>query len=395
MLTSSNKTNISKIVTRDVVVGCIVNAAMGVLYVWGLFLFPMENALSTTRSVLSIVPALALVSFTIGMVVHSYFLRSMPVRVYAVLVFSLTAGGHLLFFWSGSFVALAVGYGLCFGFGAGLGYGLALALAGRVQADIRSISIGIVMASFAISGVFLSSIFAGIIAKTDPAFSFGAIGLGIAVVGCLVVFLLGPIKLQFSAGKSSGWQIAEIIEFGFLRLAFTFFVLCYIGLMVVSHSTGILQALDVPSGLVDIAPAAFTGGYIVGCLLGGKLVEILSHRIALVIAVLVTAGGLVTLLVAANGTALIGIAAVGAVFGSTASLMPVLIGAQYGNDRIGEIYGKLMVSYGAAGLLAPWATGYLYEKYHNYTVTILTCIAGCILVIAMVLAANDRKSDIG
>lgn len=84
-----------------------------------------------------------------------------------------------------------------------------------------------------------------------------------------------------------------------------------------------------------------------------------------------------------------------AVFGSTASLMPVLIGAQYGNDRIGEIYGKLMVSYGAAGLLAPWATGYLYEKYHNYTSTILICITGCILVIAMVLAVNDRKSDIG
>lgn len=386
-----DRKNVSKIVTRDVIVGCIVNATMGVLYVWGLFLLPMENTFSGTRTMLSLVPAFALVSFTLGMVVHVYLLRSMPVRVFTALVFILTAGGHLLFFYSGSFTSLVVGYGLVFGFGSGLGYGLALALAGRAPEEFRSLSIGIVMASFAVSGVILSSLFAGFVAASSPVNSFGVIGLGISVVGCLVTILLGRTKLQFVPQSKSKWKVGEMLDPGFLILAFTFFVLCYAGLMVVSHSTGILQSKSIAAGSVELAPGAFTGGYIIGCLFGGKLVELLSPRVALLSAILITVCGLVILLFAATGIVLLGIAAIGAVFGSTASLMPVLIGAQYGTDRIGDVYGKLMVSYGAAGLIAPWATGYFYENFESYSVALGLSIGACLIVFLTVLARTDHK----
>jgi len=363
---------------------------MGILYVWGLFLLPMERSLSVARSTLSIVPALALVSFTVGMVAHTYLLRSMSLRAYAILVFALTGAGHLLFWYGQNLGALMSGYGLCFGFGAGLGYGLALALAGQVRAEVRSLSIGIVMAAFALSGVFLSSMFAGTIATSAPESSFGVIGFSIFAIGLLVVLSLRFIQIRpVSPGRTKG-QFSEIFELGFIRLAATFFVLCYIGLMVVSHSTGILEARNVPSWMVEIAPAAFTGGYIVGCLFGGKIVESLSTQLALLVTVLITAAGLVALLAGGKELSLPGVVAIGVVFGSTASLMPVLIGAQYGAGRVGEIYGRLMVSYGAAGLIAPWFTGYLYERFNSYTVALSVGISACVFVILMTFL-NARK----
>ena len=50
---------------RLLAAACLTNVAMGILYVWSLLLLPMETALGQPRSVLSLVPTLALVTFTL------------------------------------------------------------------------------------------------------------------------------------------------------------------------------------------------------------------------------------------------------------------------------------------------------------------------------------------
>lgn len=366
-----------------VLAGAIINAAMGVLYVWGLFLLPLETSLNVSRSSLSLAPAVALVSFTIGMMMHSWLLQRCPLPVYILIAFALCGGGHALFWVGGSLVALITGYGVLFGSGAGLGYGLSLALASRVPAAARSWTIGLVMAAFAFSGTVLSIVFAGPIARSDPASSFGVAALCFAATGIVVSLMLRNETFGSDRPSKPVLRWRDALQPQFLRLAFTFFVLCYAGLMVMSHATGMLASQGASSRFVAAGPAVFTAAYILGCLGGGKAVETCSRRLALVCANGIMAAGLVILLTSHGWAALWGIAAIGAVFGSTASLMPVLIADIFGLDRVGAVYGRLMVCYGSAGLLAPWLSGLAFEYFHGYSAPLI--LALCLLAFAAAL----------
>lgn len=378
---------------RLLLLACLVNAAMGILYVWSLFLLPMETFLDVSRSTLSLVPAFSLVFFTLGMVVHARLLRRLTFRPFALLSFFLAGGGYLLFAWGTSYATLLLGYGVLFGFGSGLGYGLALALVTQMPAEIRSTALGIVMAAFAISGVALSSFLAGTIREADPSRSFLAIGVVLILVGLTVALLLPALSVSPGASAASGRSFRDDIrDPKFLKLGLVFFTICYVGLMVVAHATGILAAQGLSPTLVGLAPGTFTFGYIVGSFAGGKLVDVLSGPRMLVASNVLAALGLLILTLPASPLLLAGTFAIGIVFGGSASLMPALIGEQYGVERIGDVYGKLMVAYGAAGLVAPWLSGRFYSATGSYAVSLVVAIVLCVAGILLARSTGASRN---
>jgi MFS transporter, OFA family, oxalate/formate antiporter len=391
---------LSGYLTKNLIVACLINAAMGLLYIWSLFLLPLESSLSVERSTLSIAPALALVTFTCGMAVHDRLLRALSLRAFALVSFALCGGGHILFGLFPSIWTLLIGYGLGFGFGAGLGYGLALALATRTPSRVRALSIGITVAAFAAGGVILSSLLASTIAETDPRLSFAVIGACLIALGIVIGVLLqgrpNDNQANNEARKEGPTSSPSLFSAPFLRLALSFFFICYVGLMVVSHIAGMLAAKHLSTRLVDLGPVVFTLGYFIGSLFGGKLVEAITGRPALIISNVLAAAGLGILAAPSGSWALVGALLVGAVFGSSASFVPTLIGEQYGSDQIGPVYGKLMVSYGTAGLLAPWLTGIIYANAASYAFSFIigaaACAAGLLMALTMARSADGRAS---
>lgn len=369
---------------RLLAAACLTNVAMGVLYVWSLFLMPIEAALAQPRSVLSLVPTLALVSFTLGMFLHDRLLRWLGFRAFALLAFGLAGAGHLVFALSGSLAGLMLGYGIIFGFGAGFGYGLALALVIQLPENRRSLAIGLVMAAFAVSGIALSSLLAEPIRVTPPDRSFLMIGGAVLAFG-LVVAALMPRKVSAVAGQSAAGSPLrqDFTEARFLTIFLVFFSICFSGLLVVSHSSGIVAAQGAGDRLTGLTPGAFTLGYVLGSFFAGRLVEAWSGRIMLLVFNILGGIGLALFLLPASPLALLAAAAIGVVFGGSASLMPVLIGEQYGASRIGEIYGKLMLAYGAGGLIAPVLSGKIYSATGGYTwsigLALALCAAGLVL----------------
>ncbi|SIQ61434.1 Predicted arabinose efflux permease, MFS family [Paracoccus thiocyanatus] len=381
---------------RLLFLACLTNAAMGILYVWSLFLLPIEAALEVPRATLSLAPAFALVAFTVGMALHGRILRRLDFRAYALLAFGLASGGHLLFAWGQGLGTLLLGYGVLFGLGAGLGYGLALALVTRLPAGIRSMAMGLVMAAFAVSGVALSSLLAQPIQAASPAAGFLAIGLAIALVGLAVALLLPAQGLAAPAPDGpAGWSLADIADAKFLRLALTFFFICYGGLMLVAHVSGIVLAASGSAAVAGLAPGTFTLGYILGSLVGGKAVELSSGRAMLVWSNVLAGAGLLALVLPWPPLALAGALAVGAVFGGSASLMPVLIGQQYGTARIGDVYGRLMIAYGTAGLVAPALSGKLFSATGSYALPVAIAVAasacGAVLGLTMDRGASAAR----
>ncbi|MBL8583148.1 MAG: MFS transporter, partial [Rhizobiaceae bacterium] len=172
------------------VAAVLINVAMGVIYVWSLFLLPLETFLARPRADLSIVASVALVAFTIGVVVHDRLLKRLGSVRFTALAFACAAGGHLLFAVLATYPGLVLGYGVLFGLGAGLGYGLALALATAVPDRLRALAIGMAMAAFASSGIVLPLLLGPLIRAASPPASFAAIGAGMLLAGLLVAGLL-------------------------------------------------------------------------------------------------------------------------------------------------------------------------------------------------------------
>ena len=377
---------------RLVAAACLTNVAMGVLYVWSLFLLPMEAFLQTSRAELSLVPTLALVTFTLGMFVHDALLRRMGFRLFAVLAFGLAGAGHLFFALSGGFAGLVLGYGLGFGFGSGLGYGLALALVMQLPETRRSLAIGLVMAAFAVSGVTLSSLLAGPIQAADPQDSFLALGGAILALGLGVLALMpGTLRAAQGGAKAAATPLRQdFTEARFLTIFAVFFAICFSGLLIVSHSTGIVAARGAAPWLIGLTPGAFTLGYVLGSFLGGRLVEAFSGRTMLIVSNLLAGAGLLVFFLPASPVVLLAALAIGMVFGGSASLMPVLIGEQFGAARVGEVYGKLMLAYGLAGLIAPSLSGRIFAMSGSYGAALGLALA--LSAAGLVLGLRLRRS---
>ncbi|MBL8581584.1 MAG: hypothetical protein JNL61_05070 [Rhizobiaceae bacterium] len=162
-------------------------------------------------------------------------------------------------------------------------------------------------------------------------------------------------------------------------MGIAFFAICYGGLLAISQTAGMVASNGLSPRTIDTTLAMLTVGYLGGSLLGGKLVEVTSGRATLIGASILIAIGLTSLNLSSPVVVIAGALAVGAAFGSSASFMPILIGERFGAAMIGPVYGKLIVSYGLAGLVAPWLSGLLFERTGGYMSAVWIGIALCAL----------------
>lgn len=359
----------------------IANALAGLLYVWSLFILPIENALGLDRMWLGSISSLSLVSFTAGVSLLPKVLARSGRAATAGLAVLLIAGGHLAFGLIPDEASLAAGYGLAFGAGSGLAYGLALSLAVSFPAATRAKGIGLTMAAFALSGIVLPLILGNWIASVDPDRAFLVIGLWALLPGALCVLLLRK------AGSNAAGTPAQVAAAGvprpdlpFFILSFVFFALCFVGLAIVSQ----IAAMAAASGLPTPAHAAtaLTLGYLVGSLFGAPMADSGSERPTVFLLGAAVGAGTLAMLSGTPAVFLCGSAAVGLAFGGAGSILPVLIGQRYGAVHIPALYGRMILAYGLAGLAGPSIAGVLFSASGSYNLTIFLCLSLAALSIA-------------
>jgi len=353
----------------------LANTAAGLIYVWSLFILPLEAALGLDRSDLGAVSSLSLVCYTLGIWALPRFAARLGLRATAGLAFGLIAAGHLCFGVVPKGWMLTAGYGVAFGVGAGLGYGLALTLASRLPDGPRARAIGMVLAAFALSGIVLPLVLGDWIAATSPAFAFRVIGLSTLVPGlaCLLLLPRGP---AIAEEGDSPVPATPAPDLPFAVLTGVFFCLCFVGLAVVSQVVAMAAArgLAAPSH----AATALTFGYLIGSLVGAPAADILRERAMLALLVILCAMGVVAMGEGADILFAAGATLLGLSFGGAGSALPVLVGRRYGARSISAIYGRMILAYGLAGLIAPGLAGALYAAQGSY---------GPTLVLSLLLAA--------
>ena len=375
----------------------VINALLGVLYAWSLFLAPLEQLLGVSRATMSLVPSLALVCFTTGVLIHDGVIRRVPLGILAPCVLASPGLGFLLFWAAPGYTTLALGYGVMFGFVGGIGFGLALALARETLSPPRGWIVGVIAATFAGSGMTLSAIGAALGTVEPVPRTFGIIG-GLFLGGSIVVgILLRNLRFPVAESQPKSGVGDTTRTLSFWLLFFGNFAICYAGLLFVSHGTTILRIHGLSPASAAWAPVLLNLGYLFGALMGGIVATCFPTRFTPM--VFCTLAGLSVAVFLFNAPVLLwapSLMVIGAAFGGTVSIFMMLLGIWYGTQKVGALFGRINISYGIAGLTAPSFTGWLFTQHGDYHVALL--IGAALLFIGSVgfyLAKTPSKKGVG
>ena len=374
----------------------LANGAAGLLYTWSLFILPIEGALGLNRADLGLISSVALVSFTMGVLVLPIIVSRIGKFYAAILAFALMSGGHLVFGISASWMTLVLGYGLGFGVGSGLAYGFALSLASSLPAGIRALSIGLSLGAFALSGIVLPVVLGNWISTTAPGMAFLRIGIATLVVGvlCSLALVRAAGIVRDSDNTALPLLVPISIDKPFLILSLILFLICFTGLAVVSQATAIAAAAGIT--FASYATTALTVGYLAGSLVGAPFAEQFGERNTLLLLSIFTFLGLFAIITQSHLFLFIGSILTGLTLGGVGSIMPVLIGIRYGATNISRLFGRMIIGYGLAGLIAPGIAGMLYVSSQSYMPMLVLCIAmtALSLTVGLVLGKFTIKQNV-
>ena len=354
-----------------IITSILTNSLAGLLYVWSLFIIPIESFLDLNRTDLGLISSFSLISFTFGVSIFPLILLKIGKFYVSILAFILISFGHFLFGIYPSWSSLFIGYGIGFGIGSGLAYGSALYLTSSLEKKVRAISIGVALGAFALSGILLPIILGNWISITNPNISFFWIGLISLFVGILCVILIKKIKIDISS-ENKKLSLEKIpIDFQFLLLSFIFFLICFSGLAIVSQSAAIASSQGVSNS--GFATSILTIGYLIGCLTGAPFAEKVKEMFVLLSLSFFTFLGIVCMLSNSFLILLLGSSFIGLTLGGVGSIMPVLLGIRYGSVNISRLYGRMIIAYGFAGLIAPIIAGRFFDIINDYSLILYLC----------------------
>ena len=345
-----------------------------------------------SRATISLVPSVALVCLTVGVLVHDSLMRRIHVAVLTCGVLAMAGSGHLMFWYLPTYPGLLIGYGVVFGFSAGIGFGLALALARATTSPPRGWIVGLVAATFAASGMSVSAV-GGMLGTVEPVPRvFGLLGLAFLVAAAAAGLLLRRSSFP-STGRGPSVNVrAEVRSLGFWCLFFGNFAICYAGLMFISHGSALLSELGPPKVNPSWAPFMSNIGYVFGALLGGVAVAHLPGRMTpLIFSLISVLSGLTFIFQDLNFLQLPALFLIGAAFGSTVPSFMMLFTIWFGTGKAGVMFGRLNIGYGIAGFAAPAVTGWLFTYRGGYELPVLTCI-GLLVAGSISIAVSPKPT---
>lgn len=356
----------------------MVSMALGSIHAFSVFLAPLEIAFGTSRATVSLIYSFGLVFLTatvlFGPTVYS---RLQPATIYIWVAFLGAIGAGVASIADGYWLVW-VGYSLIFGIANGLGYGFGLQFAARANPNQAGLAMGVVTASYALGAVLAPYGF-------DVALTYGGFFLAMAALGSVVVVVsIGAAVLVARSGvKYTDTQAARRVTHLPVGLI-TMIWVAYgsgvaAGLMAIGHAAEIAATAGFAGW---IAAATIAGFNLVGSLLSGWLSDRISHRHILTTLPVIGATALLALAVLPEQT-LVLLGVVGFAYGGTIATYPAAIANLFPGEDGPHAYGCVFTAWGAAGLVAPWLAGQIYDWTGHYTTALWAAAALGILSAVM------------
>jgi OFA family oxalate/formate antiporter-like MFS transporter len=368
------------------------NAPIGSLYAFSVFLQPLEALLGLTRADLAFVFALAAAGFGAGMMLAPslYRVASTPILVAACaaantlgLALAATAGG---------LAQLAIGYGMLFGIGGGAAYILVQQMVNLVVTRRQGLVNGYIV-SLLPTGAMIAA----------PMFGWGIRGFGVRAT------LAGFAGVLALTGLASAWLVARTpvavsadpgsVTLGegerrravFWRLSIVFFLAASAGLMVLSQAAGIIAAYGGAAALA-VYGTTFITATIAGARLGGGwMVDWLAiptvaagaHAVAL-------AGNVALTLWPGPLVSVFSLALVGMGYGVISGVTAAAVGVYWRRAVYGRVASRVYLAWSAAAIVLPIIAGRLFDVTHGYGTAVLIAAGANVLGVLVSLGLPRR-----
>jgi hypothetical protein len=314
------------------------NAPLGSIYAFSVFLKPLEALLGLSRADLAFVFALAAAVFAAGMNLVPLAFGRVSAPVLALACAGLAALGIVLVATAGGLRQLALGYGVR----AALGwFAVVLALLGLVGAWLT-----------ARSGVVLTAASAGARMSEDDR--------------------RRPV---------------------FWRLWFIFFLAASAGLMVLSQAAGIITAYGGAAGLAVYGTMFITATVAAARLIGGWMTDWLAipgvaagaHAVAL-------AGGVALTLWPGARMSVLALGLVGLGYGLISGVTAAAIAVYWRRALYGRVASRIYIAWSAAAVVLPIIAGRLFDLTQGYGAAVMIAAGGNVLgiVVALGLPRPER-----
>jgi OFA family oxalate/formate antiporter-like MFS transporter len=368
------------------------NAPIGSLYAFSVFLQPLETLLGLTRADLAFVFALAAAAFGVGMMVAPslYGVARTPLLVMACAL--ANALGFALAATAGGLTQLAIGYGVLFGIGGGAAYILVQQIVNLAVTRRQGLVNGYIVSLLPAGAMIAAPAFGWAIRAFGVRAALGGFAVVLAITGGASAWLVAHAGVAVSA-ETGGVTLAaaERRRAVFWRLSIVFFLAASAGLMVLSQSAGIIAAYGGAAGLAVYGTTFITATIAAARLGGGWMVDWLAiptvaagaHTVAL-------AGNVVLTLWPGPVVSVFSLALVGMGYGVISGVTAAAVAVYWRRALYGRMASRVYIAWSAAAIVLPVIAGRLFDLTHGYGSAVLIAAGANVLGILVSLGLPRR-----
>ena len=395
--------------------GVLMNLALGVIYAWSVFVAPLNADFEWTRTQISVVFTIAILSIGSWFVVAGFLQdRFGPQRV-AAFGGVLYALGFFLASQTESLIWLYITFGAIAGAGNGFGYAIPIPVCSKWFPDRRGLAVGLVVGGYgAGSGIY------GPIAREVLIPAYGWQGtMQISALIFLVMTLAAAYLLKnpppgykppTPAGVQTGGgaqkapvPVAREFTTGEMVRTPTFYLLW------IAYCLGTAAGLMVISQLVPVGEAAGLGaaaalGLTIGAIgntggrvLSGWMSDTVGRLNTLRLMVLISAVALPLFYFVAGEVVLfyLVLVVIYYCYGTLLSVFASTCADFYGTRHMGVNYGLLFSAWGVAGIIGPVIAGQVFDATGNYQLAFYLAAALSVVALgALMLARPPSAPDV-
>ena len=363
---------------RALVAATILNAPLGSLYAFSVFLRPLEVLLGLSRADLALVFALASAGFGGGMNLAPALYGRAPTPILVLACSASSTLGIVLAATAGGLVQLAIGYGVLFGAGGGAAYILVQQSVNLAVTSRHGLVNGYVVSLYPAGAMIAAPLFGWAIRGGGVRATLGGFAVVLAVTGLVSAWLIARsgVSLVAATGRVAPRE-DERRRPVFWRLWVVFFLAASAGLMVLSQAAGIIAAYGGATALAVYGTTFITGSIAAARVGGGWTVDWLAiPTVAASAHALALAGNLVLTFWPGPGVSVAALALVGVGYGLISGVAAAAVAVYWRRALYGRMASRLYMAWCAAAIVLPITAGRLFDLTHGYGVAVLIAAGG-------------------
>jgi OFA family oxalate/formate antiporter-like MFS transporter len=379
---------------KVLVIGSILQLFLGILYVWSVFVIPVNKFYNWSIDNVKLTSSFMLCFFVIGIFAGGKIQTKIGVK-FTILIGGLMVAAGML---ATALIPTGVNapvfliyffYGIIGGFGVGMAYNANISTAQKWFPKNRGLATGVSVCAFGLSTVIFAPLVTTLLNMLDVKYTFLILSAGFAAAVLLLFsFIKTPDQVPNAAApvlKGKQYTTLEMIKttrFYLLSLSLMF------GTSVFFIILPSLKELAVNRGLESFATGLvmFTGiANAFGRLGAPFMSDKIGREMADVIILAVTALGAFGLCFASGPLLIVIIAVVAFCYGGYSGLYPVLTSENFGIKNVGSNYGAVMIGFMLSALLFPIVINKIADQRIKFSILGVLATVGAVLIVILKL----------